>query len=332
MWRRALAKLGLGVVGLAMSLLLLELALQLGSLFVDSPIEPGTMSWKTDGQRFLALGDSNTFGVWLPDRERDAYPSQLERLWNNERSLPVEVLNLGYPGTNSSGLVGLYAEFIEVFAPDVVLVMIGVNDFWTQPVAVTDQRAVTGPLAYVKRHSRLYKGLHILSRRSGANALEIADSPDSTNESGAGTIRAGGREFALGWKTEIGEPKKVEAELRDNLRKLAALSKLSSAQLVLMTYPGRFRYYSLANPAIRSIAHESGIPLIDLAREFGPLCPEFRCPQWLYQDQHPKEVGYRLVAETIVSQLPGLLRCSSRRPLRADCRFLSVPAGARPAP
>ena len=201
----------------------------------------------------------------------------------------------------------MYAEFIEVFAPDVVLVMIGVNDFWTQPIAFPDQRADTGPLAYAKRHSRLYKGLYILFRRSGADALEIVDAADSTNERGEGTIRAGGRELPLGWKTEIGKPEKVEAELRDNLRKLAALSKLSSAQLILMTYPGRFRYYSLANPAIRSIAHESGIPLIDLEREFGPLCPEFLCPQWLYQDQHPKEVGYRLVAETIVSQLPGLL-------------------------
>jgi hypothetical protein len=30
-------------------------------------------------------------------------------------------------------------------------------------------------------------------------------------------MHAGGREFALGWKTEIGEREKVEAELRNNL-------------------------------------------------------------------------------------------------------------------
>ena len=76
MWRRALARGGLVVVGLAMTVILLELALQLGSLFVGGRIEPGTMSWKTDGRRFLALGDSNTYAVWLPDGERDAYPSQ----------------------------------------------------------------------------------------------------------------------------------------------------------------------------------------------------------------------------------------------------------------
>lgn len=308
MWTRALARAGLVVVGLAMAVILLELALRLGALFVDAPIEPDTMSWKTDGRRFIALGDSNTYGVWLPERGRDAYPSQLERIWNGERPLPIEVLNLGYPGTNSSRLVGLYPKFIEAFAPDVVLVMIGVNDFWTEPVAFPDQRSDLGLLAYVKHHSRLYKGLYILLRRSGADDLEVDDSPDSSFEGGEGTIRAGEHEFALGWNTQIGAPEEVEAELRDNLRKLTALSKLSSAQLVLMTYPGRFRYYSLANPAIRSIAQESGIPLIDLARVFKPLCPEFSCPQWLYGDQHPNEVGYRLVAETIASHLPELLR------------------------
>jgi lysophospholipase L1-like esterase len=308
MWTRALAKVGLVMGGLAMTVILLELALQLGSLFVDAPIESGTLSWQTDHYRFLALGDSNTYGVWLPERDGDAYPAQLERIWNDGQRLPAEVLNLGYPGTNSSRLLGLYPEFMQAFAPDVVLVMVGVNDFWTQPVAFPDHPTETGLLTYAKRHSRLYKGLYILLRRSGADSLEVDDAPDSNIERGEGTIRIGEHEFALGWNTEVGQPEKVETELRDNLRKLAAVSKLSSAQLVLMTYPGRFRYYSLANRAIRSVAKESGIPLIDLAREFRPLCPEFLCPQWLYGDQHPNEAGYRRVAETIASQLPGVLR------------------------
>jgi lysophospholipase L1-like esterase len=308
MQTRALAKVGLVAIGLALTVILLELGLQLGSLFVDAPIDPGTMSWKTDDRRFLALGDSNTYGVWLPERERDAYPSQLERIWNGGQVLPAEVLNLGYPGTNSSRLLGLYPKLMEAFAPDVVLVMIGVNDFWTEPVAFPDQAADRGLLAYAKRHSRLYKGLYILLRRSGADALEVEHNPDSNSERGEGTIRAGEHEFALGWNTEIGRPDEVEVALRDNLRKLAALSRLSSAQLVLMTYPGQFRYYSRANPAIRSIAQESGIPLIDLELVFRPLCPEFSCRQWLHGDQHPNEAGYRLVAETIALQLPELLR------------------------
>lgn len=308
MWTRVLARVGLVMIGLAMAVILLELSLQLGSLFVDAPIEAGTMSWKSGDHRILALGDSNTYGVWLQERDRESYPAQLEQIWNDGQRPPAQVLNLGYPGTNSSRLLGLYPEFIEAFDPDVALVMIGVNDFWTEPVALPDEQEHTGLLAYVRRHSRLYKGLYILLRRSGANGLEVEDTTDSNFERGEGTIRAGTHEFAVGWTTEIGNLDEVEAGLRENLRKLAAASERSSVQLVLMTYPGRFKYYGLANPVIRAIARESGIPLIDLTRAFRPLCPKFECPQWLYEDQHPNEAGYGLVAETITARLTELLR------------------------
>jgi lysophospholipase L1-like esterase len=307
MWARALARVGLVAIGLVLAVILLEVVLQLASLFVEGPAESGSAAWRTGGQRILSLGDSNTYGVWLAERERDAYPAQLERVWNETRNRPAEVLNLGYPGTNSSRLLSLYPEFIETFSPHVVLVMVGVNDFWTQPVAFTDSQSGTGLLALVRRHSRLYKGLYILRRRSGALALDVADDPVSTFERGEGTIRAGDREFPVGWTTEIGAPEKVEAELRDNLRRLATLSESSPARLVFMTYPGRFRYYGVANSAIRDVAQESGIPLIDLTRVFEPLCPELKCPDWLFEDQHPRVAGYRLVAETITSRLSELL-------------------------
>ena len=311
MWARVLARVGLVAVGLALAVILLELLLQFASLFVEGPLDPDADSFRTGDQRVLALGDSNTYGVWLAERERESYPPQLQSVWNETDRLPVEVLNLGYPGTNSSRLLGLYPGFVDTFAPAVVLVMIGVNDFWTQPIALADDAAEAGLLGFVKRHSRLYKGVYILSRRSGALALEVDYDPDSDFERGEGMIRAGGREFEVGWTTEIGNPEKVEAELRQNLRGLADLAKRSPAQLVYLTYPGRFRYYGVANEAIRAIAAETGTPLIDLGRAFEPLCPEVSCPDWLYEDQHPRVQGYRLVAETISARLPGLLRESN---------------------
>ncbi len=307
MWKTVLARFGLVVVSLATTAIFLELMLQVGSTLVDAPLEAGSASWKTEARRVLALGDSNTYGVWLSAREKDAYPPQLETIWNSGRPEPIEVLNLGYPGTNSSRMLGLYAEFNEVFAPDIVLVMVGVNDFWTQPLAFRDEEVKSGFVAFVKRHSRLYRGLYILLRRSGADAVEVVDAPDSTFMRGKGAIRVGGREFELGWTTEIGDPDTVEAELRNNLRQLVVLSREYSARLVLMTYPGHFRYYSLANPAIREVANENEIPLIDLAREFTVLCPNLSCPEWLFEDQHPNVAGYRLVAETIASRLRVLL-------------------------
>ncbi len=186
--------------------------------------------------------------------------------------------------------------------------MIGVNDFWTEPVALPDEAQGAGPWAFVKQHSRLYRGLYILMRRSGATALEVDDTPDSNFKHGEGTIRSGEHEFEVGWTREVGQPRVVEARLRENLNALIALARESSTPLVLMTYPARFRYYSLANPVIRRTARERGIPLIDLERVFEPLCPALECEEWLFPDQHPKPAGYRLVGETIAARLPDLLR------------------------
>lgn len=308
MARRVLARLGLIAFGLVLAVLLLEGVLQLASLFVGDDGDDGAPGWQADGLRVLAIGDSNTYGVWLAEREREAYPAQLEQVWNEQGAgARADVLNLGYPGTNSSRLVQLLPEFLDTFAPDVVLAMVGVNDFWTQPVAFDGGGDGAGPWAFVKRHSRLYKGLYILSRRSGATALDVEARPESTFEHGEGTIRAGDREFAVGWTTEIGDPDEVEAGLRENLRRLVALAAETPTRLVLMTYPGRFRYYGVANEAIRDVAAETGTPLVDLTAEFRPLCPERSCPDWLFEDQHPKPRGYRLVAETIAAALPAWL-------------------------
>ena len=59
--------------------------------------------------------------------------------------------------------------------------------------------------------------------------------------------------------------------------------------------------------AMRAIAAGSGTPLVDLGRVFETICPELLCPEWLYEDQHPRVAGYRLVAETINERLPELL-------------------------
>ena len=59
----------------------------------------------------LALGDSNTYGLWVEPAE--SYPAVFERRWNADPARrPIEVLNLGFPGTNASmvrrDIVGRY--------------------------------------------------------------------------------------------------------------------------------------------------------------------------------------------------------------------------------
>lgn len=304
--RKVLERAGLIAFGLVLTVILIETVLQIGSLFVADRRDAASSEWSTADRRILSLGDSNTYGAWLDERERDAYPPQLETIWNSGDRPPVEVLNFGYPGTNSSQLLSLYHDFMEALEPDIVLVMVGVNDFWTEAIPFDDSTKGGGLLNYIKRNSRVYKGYNILRRRSDVDELKVEKTGTTEQgfEKGRAVLSFGEHRFELGWKQKKHAlVREAEADLRKNLRTLLKLSESYSATIVLMTYPGQLGYYKIANEAIRTVAKENGVPLIDLERVFRPLCPKENCMEWLHSDQHPKAVGYKVVAETIAKQL-----------------------------
>jgi lysophospholipase L1-like esterase len=98
-------RLALVPIGILLGLLMLEGGLQVGAFFMKrSKRGELPVAWVTGNLRVLCLGDSNTYGLWLERKE--AYPQQLEALWNQRVAAPkLEVVNLGFPGTNSSRLV-----------------------------------------------------------------------------------------------------------------------------------------------------------------------------------------------------------------------------------
>jgi hypothetical protein len=101
----------------------LEALLQVAALAVHLGGGPTQAAWLTGNRRVLCLGDSNTYGLYLADRAQ-AYPQTFEALWNERVVSPrIEVLNLGYPGTNSSRLRRDLPRMLETFAPDVVVLM-----------------------------------------------------------------------------------------------------------------------------------------------------------------------------------------------------------------
>ena len=60
------------------------------------------------------MGDSNTYGLYLD--KKDAYPKQLETIWNaTHKNNPIEVINLGYPGSNSSDTRSKIEDYGEAY-------------------------------------------------------------------------------------------------------------------------------------------------------------------------------------------------------------------------
>ncbi len=106
-------------------ILALELCLNvLAYLNISMQNNRNVVGAKDDGTyRILAIGDSFTYGKEYP------WPSQLETILNNiTEDKKYKVCGSGLPGGNSEKAVSLLDYYINICNPDMVIVMIGIND------------------------------------------------------------------------------------------------------------------------------------------------------------------------------------------------------------
>jgi lysophospholipase L1-like esterase len=270
--------------------------------------------WLTEDLRIVCLGDSNTYGVYLDPAS--AYPQQLEALWNDSGGSRAEVLNLGFPGTNSSKLVDELPRLLDALQPDFVTILIGANDLWTQSLVAPSSSEVQREFwRLLERHSRLVRLLQIIRRRLDPLELEVRN--ENSSDRGSGKIASDDFEVSFGWAR-----KDVRSALRDaialeaNLHELIRRTREHGVKLVLLTYPSSIRQGSFANPLIRRAARATGTTLVDLAEVFASECPDEECGELLLPDHHPRASGHRLIAETLLARLRADEESAPERPLR----------------
>lgn len=292
----------------------LELLLQTGAWLVRVSGREPPAAWLADDVRILCLGDSNTYGLYLEPNE--SWPAQLETIWNATDAPPrIQVFNLGYPGTNSSKILSDLARMLETFRPDVTIVMVGVNDFWTLPVDVPPESQPRNPIVrFTKRHSRLYRLGHMLARARLTEDLVVRQ---EENKPRAWESRAeasfGGERFELGFtkNPEAEEVTKMEwaAALIRNLEEIVRRARNGGTKLLLMSYHVQvnWEFNTTANHAIQLVALKTGTPLVKLQTAFASRCPDAGCSKYLFRDGHPNAAGYRLVAEEVSEKLKTLL-------------------------
>lgn len=330
--RRSIARRVLRIVALvAIALLLVEGALQGAALVVHRAGRSADTGWHSDGLRVLALGDSNTHGIYLDEDE--SYPSQLEALWNAdpEPGPSIEVLNLGYPGNGTDSILADYRRSLEVLRPDVVLLLAGANDYWALPVERDAMgQATSSPVSFLAEHSRLYRLWRIAREAVGSEAKEAGGAPDFRDpelrleierRSIAEWLREkggevspmvsdkrqhGGETFAFGFRAnEAPAPSdETDRRLASNLRELHAISESSPAVVLSPTYPSNAGLYRLANLVIRTVARAQGRSVVDLAAVFAERCAgDPDCPELLLPDGHPTAQGYGVVAEVLRDEI-----------------------------
>ncbi len=190
------------------ALVLLEALLQAGAWLVSATGRDLPSGWLTGRQRVLCVGDFHTYGLYLDRDEAD--PAQLQTLWNGgEHATLIETLNLGFPGTNSSRWKRDLPELLEILQPDVVIALVGANDFWTVPVGEEQASAPGGATAWLKRSSRVIRLLYAFRGAFGAADLEVRFVPLESTDERKGVAKIGGREIDMGWeksKRPSGEP------------------------------------------------------------------------------------------------------------------------------
>lgn len=337
-WIRRLGSL---LVIALITLLLLEAVLQAGALVVrwSGRDSADAETWPVEGLKVLALGDSNTYGLYLPLEQ--AWPARFEALWNaGEPARPVSVLNLAYPGTNSFRVRANMARFLGKTEPDWVFVMIGNNDFWT-PAEDADALSAAADAQHwrrwLARHSRTYRLLFMLGRSTDKpmvyaghrmvldQALLEGEGQQRVLDTLAAEVQAAtdkvkrmapkrpdvlfldGEPFDMMVHTEAA-PAGLK-RLPDNLRAILASADKAGAKAVLLTYPTSNHFYPGASRRIRETAAATGTPLIDLEAHFRGLCAgDAACPAYFLADAaHPNAAGYEAAALYIRGRFADIL-------------------------
>lgn len=301
------------------SILLLEITLQVGSFINQHILERSNPTqWLTSHLRIVTMGDSNTYGLHLKPEE--SYPKQLETLWNiTYKDKQIEVINLGYPGANSSRIVANIAEVIDKLKPDFIMVMIGTNDSWTLPITGAENSLTYHPwniFQRIKSHSKIYRAYCIITREAvDENELKTVTTSDPRQaESAKGkpaTIDYKNLhlDFSMNMRTQT-DAFNPDENILKNLAKLMSYADLNKQRIIFLTYPANKGYYKQANKMIKEAISSKQYPdFIDISSAFSELQPpKGEGNDYFFQDLHATAKGNHLVAETAKQHLEAMLQ------------------------
>jgi len=307
-----LRRLGSLLLILLVTLVLLEVVLQLGGALVSWAGRDAGVGTSNVGTRIVALGDSNTYGLYYD--EQQAWPAQFESRWNDQHGdQPVTVINLGYPGTNSYRIRANIDGFIRKTSPDWVFLMVGFNDFWT-PAESFESAAHHAAKAHwfdvVREYSRVYRLAYMLTQNYRGHVVnsklrfKLPESVLNDPEKHQAVMDA----FAAKMKESHEEAMKRKAEGKsdepqvppeehliidgerfpmmiyqgDNVSKQGAYQanlqyivervRASGSKIVLLTYPSSRNFYPMYSQEMRDFVSLHDVPLIDLEKFFQEKC------------------------------------------------------------
>lgn len=157
-----------GLLIALITLTILELTLRAGSVLLNRKTAT-EFSKKHHALRILTVGDSHTYGLYFT-RDK-AWPAQLEKLLlaNN---IDAEVINLAYPGTNSTRIRNNIESMLDNVQPDFVLMLVGANDYWTTTFENQKKRDADQIIQWIKENIRIYKLAVFIEKQAAAHSIQ----------------------------------------------------------------------------------------------------------------------------------------------------------------
>lgn len=322
-------RLAIACVGLVGAILVVEVALRAAG--VGARRGPG------DPFRIACIGDSYVAGSG--GERDDAWPAQLERELSKRPGPRTEVVNLGIPGANSAQILQLLPVFLEVYEPDLALVLVGTNDGWNgaKPDREREEAwggdeterggdAAGGWLARAWRASAIASLASDPAGRAPlpADPPRLASWPRTRPGSPPGTTWQflHGRVRATLFH-EDREPVLPEAEhaalLRANLDAMVDVARAAGVPLVVLEYPNADRRFGLASRIARETTGAPTIPLSlrsELIGHLGLAPGQFGHVRLFTEDHHPTARLHAAYAEALAEALAerGLLPGSAPAP------------------
>jgi len=244
-------------------------------------------------RRVLVIGDSVTFGAGVDD---DApFPHQLELLLRDAVACPVEVVNAGVSGYNSTKELDYFANEGQLVEPDVVVVYEVENDREiTHPIAgglASTLKEWIGYRSYVV-NATLY-AYRLMHWRVEAEA--------------AGGDRALYEAQQRAWGTLPGARESLDA-----LHEIGRLARAKGTRVVLASHPNNVdpAVDAERNRLLREVADAEGMGFVDAAPAFRGYTTEQLTVS--KTNLHPSALGHRLIANALLPVVRDALGCEAR--------------------
>jgi lysophospholipase L1-like esterase len=269
--RRVLRWGASGVLVVCLGLATAEATLQVASLFVHDRSGDG---WRPGADyRVLCVGDSHTYGAGVA--EPDSYPAHLQRFLDERAPGRYSVLNLGVPGMSTRQVLNRLPLNVDRLSPDLVIVWCGINDAWNLSELSDDPGGWAAWLDRVAVRSRLYRLLRVrlhdwrferdlsaVQAKEGTRYRIASDAPEDPRA--PQTVHWGSAVERV--QHEVGEFKAdaaMEQRVADDLEAMVRYASGAGVRLVFVTYPLDFSVSYTANRAIRRVAKELGVRLVE---------------------------------------------------------------------